>query len=161
MTKTWYICNYGPLRLSRKSSERYRYEIQAKKDAADFIRRNFPKEAKHIVLHDIVCRRASVEDNRSERYFQIILPDGQRVNIHRSYKPNERESRTTIFKQFKARFGEGITAYELKNGRRVKMGRTVKRRKTTLKRRPKAKKTPIKAKKAPVKRRATPKQKRR
>jgi hypothetical protein len=63
-----------------------------------------------------------------DRYFQVILPNKKRIEIHRRYKPKIRDSKAKILKEFKSKYGKGITAYEWENGKRVKMGGTIKRR---------------------------------
>ena len=77
-----------------------------------------------------------------DRYFQVILPHRKRVEIHRRYKPHAKDTKAQILKQFKEQFGKDITAYEWENGKRVRIGGTVKRRKAISK----TKRSPIKRK---------------
>ena len=90
-----------------------------------------------------------------DRYFQIILPSGKRAEVHRRYKPNVKESKSKILKQFKAKFGTDIKAYEWENGKRVRIGGTVRRKGATRKPKARVRKRTVRTKKAPIKK--TPK----
>ena len=62
-----------------------------------------------------------------DRYFQVILPNGQKVSVHRRYKPRSRDTKAQILKEFKKEFGKDIRVYEWENGKRVRIGGAVKR----------------------------------
>ena len=68
-----------------------------------------------------------------DRYFQVILPSGERVEVHRRYKPHKRDTKAQVLKQFKEQFGKDITAYEWENGKKVRIGHAVKRGSATPK----------------------------
>ena len=90
MVKNWYMCTYEPLHTSRKSSEMYTGIKQAKKDAADWLRRTSPMKANPIVLQDIVCSTMSYPEDIEHKKKTIMkwMERGKKTaeKLYKSYE---------------------------------------------------------------------------
>jgi len=58
-----------------------------------------------------------------DRYYQVILPDGEKISIHQRGKPNAKVSISKIIQNFKKRYGKDIKVYEWRDGKRVLLRR--------------------------------------
>jgi hypothetical protein len=58
-----------------------------------------------------------------DRYYQVILPDGEKISIHQRGKPNAKVSISKIIQNFKKRYGRDIKVYEWRDGKRVLLRR--------------------------------------
>lgn len=58
-----------------------------------------------------------------DRYYQVILPDGEKISIHQRGKPNARVTTSKIVQNFKKRYGKDIKVYEWRDGKRVLLRR--------------------------------------
>lgn len=61
-----------------------------------------------------------------DRYFQIILPNKERFEVHRRYKRGVKDSNAVVLKEFTDEYGSNIIVYEWRNGKKVKLGSTIK-----------------------------------